>query len=161
MDKHIFLFVLSLFVMCACSKKETPEEKGIGYLNLNISQDVNQKVDVELTDFILRINDTQGAEVSERIGDLPDQIVLPVGSYTVEAYSTLFSNPQFETPCYNVTSDTECVFIELGAATTQYRINLNLIDNPGNLHQMVVIKGDLATYYSRSGLRSLKGYLFK
>ena len=45
--------------MYACSKKETPDERGTGYLTLNISQATSLNDDVEITDFILRISDSQ------------------------------------------------------------------------------------------------------
>ena len=88
--------------MCACSKKETPYEKGVGYLTLNISKDASLKADVAIEDFILRIIDSQSTEIlSEYIGDLPDLIVLPIGNYTIEAYSITFSEPMFDTPRYS------------------------------------------------------------
>ena len=88
-------------MMSACSKKETPYEIGTGYLTLNIDRDASLKADVVITDFILRIINSQSVEIlSEYIGDLPDQIVLPVGDYTVEAYSAIFSEPMFDAPCY-------------------------------------------------------------
>ena len=108
MNRQVFLFILSLFVICACSKKETPDERGTGYLTLNISQATSLKADIEITDFILRISDSQTVEIlKERIGDLPGQIALPVGSYTVEAYSVAFSEPKFETPCYSGKANVE------------------------------------------------------
>ena len=102
MNRQILFFILFLFVVSACSKKETPDEKGTGYLTLNISQESSLKADVEIEDFILRISDNQSAEIlNERIGDLPALIVLPVGHYTIEAYSVVFSGPKFETPRYS------------------------------------------------------------
>ncbi len=58
------------------------------------------------------------------------------------------------------TSDTKCIFVELGSSGT-YRNNLNLLDHPGNLHQKVMIKGNLLNYQSRAGLRNLTSYSFK
>ena len=115
MNRQILLFVLLLFMMCACSKKEMPDEKATGYLTLNISKDASLKADVELIDFVLRISNSQAVEVlRERIGDLPDQIVLPVGGYTVEAYSAIFSEPMFDKPCYFGKTD---IMIEVGETT--------------------------------------------
>ena len=101
MEKQILLLMTSLFVMCACSKKETTGEKETGYLTLNIIQGASLKADVEITDYMLRISDGQTEFVKERIGDLPEQIALPVGSYTVEAYSMEFLQPQFDMPFYS------------------------------------------------------------
>ena len=91
MKKKVLLF-LSLFVMFACS--QTPEEKGTGYLTLNISQSAGLKADVDITDFILRIRDGQVELMKERIADLPPEIALPAGTYTIEAYSMVFDNPK-------------------------------------------------------------------
>jgi len=47
MHRQVFLFILSLFVICACSKKETSDERETGYLTLNITQATNLKADVD------------------------------------------------------------------------------------------------------------------
>ena len=108
MNRQILLLILFLFVVCACSKRETSNERETGYLTLNISQATSLKADVEITDFILRISNNQAVEIlKERIGDLPAQIALPVGSYTVEAYSVEFSEPKFETPYYSGKTNVE------------------------------------------------------
>ena len=97
-------------MMCACSKKEMPDEKVTGYLTLNINKDASLKADVAIEDFILRIINSQSVEIlSEYIDDLPDQIVLPVGDYTVEAYSAIFSEPKFDTPHYSGKTDVTIV----------------------------------------------------
>lgn len=99
MKTHLFYFILFLFVICACNK--TPDEKGTGYITLNISKNDNIKADIEITDFFLRISDDYSDVLNERIGNLPEQIALPVGTYTIGAYSMEFSEPKFETPFYS------------------------------------------------------------
>jgi hypothetical protein len=139
MKKRVSLLLLSLFVICACSKKET-SEKGTGYLTLNISQGTSLKADVEITDFILRINDGHADVVKERIADLPAEIALPVGTYTIEAYSREFSDPKFETPFY---SGKTTVDIEAGETK-----NTSLICSQGNAGVKVIWAGDFPTWYS-------------
>jgi len=92
--------VLFLFALCACSKKETVE-KGTGYLILNINQSSSLKADIKITDFILRISEGQTEVLKDSIKYLPEEIALPAGTYTVEAYSGEFSQPKFETPVYS------------------------------------------------------------
>ena len=99
MKKRVFLWILSLFVVFACS--QTPEEKGTGYLTLNISQGTGTKADVDITDFILRISDGQVEVRKGRIADLPSEIPLPAGTYTIEAYSMEFDQPKFDEPFYS------------------------------------------------------------
>jgi len=98
MRTNTLLLILSLFLMCACFK--APEEKGTGYLTLNISQSTSVKVGIDFKDFTLRISDGKVEVLKERIGDLPDEIALPAGTYTIEAYSMEFDEPKFETPFY-------------------------------------------------------------
>ena len=98
MKTRFLLLFLSFFVICACS--DSPEEKGTGYLTLNINQSSSQKSEVEIEDFILRISNGYVEVINNRINRLPAEIALPVGVYTVEAYSMDFSDPKFETPFY-------------------------------------------------------------
>jgi hypothetical protein len=37
---------------------------------------------------------------------------------------------------------------------------LNIVDNPGNINQLVLIKGNLAAYYSVPALREVTDYQF-
>jgi hypothetical protein len=108
MYKRVLLFILPIFVLFACSVEETPE-KETGYLTLNVSQGIGTKSGVEIADFILRISDGQVEMLKERISELPEQISLPVGTYTVEAYSADFSEPKFETPVYSGKTTVEIV----------------------------------------------------
>jgi hypothetical protein len=101
MKRQILLLILSLSAMCACSDKDAPEKKGTGVLTLNINGSASLKAGVEVTDFILRISDGATEMLKERIGDLPEEILLPEGSYIVEAYSAEFYVPKFETPVYS------------------------------------------------------------
>ncbi|MDR1156150.1 MAG: DUF4493 domain-containing protein [Bacteroidales bacterium] len=139
MEKQVLLLILSLGVMCTCSEKET-SEKGTGYLTLNISQGTSLKSDVEITDFTLRINDGHADAVKERIADLPAEIVLPVGTYTIEAYSLEFSDPKFEMPFY---SGKTTVDIEAGETT-----EASLVCSQGNAGVKVVWAGEFSTKYS-------------
>jgi len=58
----------------------------------------------------------------------------------------------------NETNDRNVIFVELSAGS--YRTNLNLLTNPEHLHKKILIKGNLAQYQSRSGLRNLAGFSF-
>ena len=98
MKKRILLLILSAFVIYSCSEEKP--EKASGYLTLNISQSSSVKADIEITDFTLRILDGSVEILKERIGDLPEQISLPAGRYTIEAYSAEFYEPKFEMPFY-------------------------------------------------------------
>lgn len=57
------------------------------------------------------------------------------------------------------TDDTKCIPVELPAGSI--RNNLNLVANPELLHQKILIKGSLDTYYSRPGLRNISAYSIK
>ena len=151
MEKKGFLLILSLFVMFACSK--TPEEKGTGYLTLNISQGAGLKADVEITDFTLRINDGYADVFHKRIGDFPEQIALPVGSYTVEAYSMVFDVPKFDVPFYTGKTIIE---IEAGETTAA-----SLVCSQGNAGIKVVWAGDFPDLYDtyQAQINSNEGYL--
>lgn len=133
------LLLLSVGVICACSQKETPE-KGTGYLTLNISRGTSLKSDVEIADFTLRINDGHADAVKERIADLPAEIALPVGTYTIEAYSLEFSGPKYETPFY---SGKTTVDIEAGETK-----EASLVCSQGNAGVKVVWAGEFSTKYS-------------
>jgi len=98
MQKIFILLILLVFAMYSCSEKETEKENG--FLTLNISQSASLKADIVITDFTLRILSGSVEILKERIGDLPEQIALPAGIYTVEAYSVEFSEPKFEMPLY-------------------------------------------------------------
>ena len=100
MDRRFLILIFSIFLINACSEKETSEKKGKGYLTLKISQTAIIKTGIELNDFTLRISDGQVEVIKGIINDLPVQIELPVGIYTIEAYSAEFSEPKFDTPFY-------------------------------------------------------------
>ena len=136
MKKKVLLF-LSLFVMFACS--QTPEEKGTGYLTLNISQLAGLKADVDITDFILRIRDGQVELMKERIADLPPEIALPAGTYTIEAYSMVFDNPKFDEFFYSGKTNVEIVAGETKAAS--------LVCKQGNAGIKVIWASIFSTLY--------------
>jgi hypothetical protein len=48
------------------------------------------------------------------------------------------------------------VELSLGAI----RDALNIVDNPGNINRLVLIKGDLSDYYSVAGLEEVTEYQF-
>ena len=56
MKKRTLVLVLSLFVMWACSEKESPEGRGTGYLTVNVGSGAGLKADVLIEDFILLID---------------------------------------------------------------------------------------------------------
>jgi len=101
MKKNILFFSLLFFLLCACSKNEAPQEKTIGYLTLNISPGTTMKGNVDIADFNLRINNGFADVLKEPVCNLPEQIELPVGKYTIEVYSMLFSEPKFDLPLYS------------------------------------------------------------
>ena len=138
MKKQIWILFLFFFAMCACNK--APEEKGTGYLTLNISQSTTLKSDVEITDFILRIHNGYTDVILERIGDLPEQITLSEGTYTIEAYSMDFSEPKFEMPFY---SGKTTVVIEAGETK-----EASIVCSQGNAGIKVVWSGDFSRLYS-------------
>jgi len=151
MKKRIIFCVVSFFALCTCNK--TPEEKGTGYLTLNISQSTSQKAEIEITDFILRINDSYADVLKERISDLPAQIALPAGSYIIEAYSGEFSEPKFETPFYSGKTTVEIEADEAKEAS--------LICSQGNAGIKIVWTGDFSTRYStyQAQIYCNEGYL--
>ena len=100
MKTRTMLLILSLFVICACS--QAPEEKGTGYLTLNISQSTSLKAaGIEIENFTIRISNGNAEVLKLRVGDMSDEIALSAGTYTIEAYSAEFSDPKFETPLYS------------------------------------------------------------
>ena len=138
MKKKTLLLILSLFAVFACS--QTPEEKGTGFLTLNISQGASLKANVEITDFTLRINDGHTDMFRERIGSLPEQIVLPVGSYTIEAYSVEFDEPKYDMLFYSGKTT-----VEIEAGETK---EASLVCSLGNAGIKVVWAGDFSHLYS-------------
>ena len=145
------LLILSAFVICSCSEKET--EKGNGYLMLNISHSTSLKADIELMDFTLRILAGSVEILKEQIGDLPEKISLPVGTYTIEAYSMEFSEPKFETPFYfgRITVD-----IEEGETKT-----VSLVCSQGNTGIRIVWQEIFSTLFStyQARIDSNEGFL--
>jgi len=135
----------------ACS--QTPEEKGTGYLTLNISQGTGTKADVDIVDFILRISDGQVDVIKERIGDLPAEIALPEGIYSIEAYSMEFDKPEFDMPFF---SGKTTVAIEAGETK-----EVSLVCSQGNAGIKVVWSGLFSslfkTYYAQ--IECNEGYL--
>ena len=97
MDKRVFLLIL---LVLACSKNDSSQEKQAGYLTLNIEQGSDFKADVSINDFSLQISNFASVVLKENISNLPEQIRLPAGYYTVEAYSMEFFEPKFEMPFY-------------------------------------------------------------
>ena len=150
MKTRSMLLILSLFVICACSK--APEEKGTGYLTLNISQSTSLKAGIEIEDFTLRINNGNVEVLKERIGDLSEEIALPAGTYTIEAYSVEFSYPKFGTPLY---SGKTTVDIEAGETK-----EASLVCALGNAGIKVVWSDEFSifsTYYAQ--IDCIEGYL--
>ena len=151
MNKQVLLF-LSLFVMCACTKEETPE-KETGYLTLNIGQATSLKSGVEITDFILRISEGNTELIKERIGDLSEQIALPVGTYVVEAYDREFFEPKFDMPFYSGKTT-----VEIEAGETK---EASLICSQGNAGIKVVWSDDFSDAFStfQAEINCVQGYL--
>lgn len=115
MKGSLFFFTLLFFIMWGCSDQDTPLEKGIGYLTLNIQQASDLKSDMEIDDFILSIYDMKDhLLVRETIGNLPEQVTLPADRYKVTVYSMEFTDPKFDTPCFS--GETE---IEIAADETK------------------------------------------
>lgn len=140
MKRQILLLMMALFVMCACSKKETSGGKEPGYLTLNIAQGASMKAGIEITDFILRISDGTTDLIKERIRELPEQIVLPAGSYTIEAYSMDFFGPRFDMPVY---SGKTIVEIEAGEIS-----EASLVCSQSNAGVKVVWSSDFPKMFS-------------
>ena len=151
MKTKIFFFTLTLFVICACNK--APDEKGTGYLTLNISQSTNLKADIDIADFILRISDGYSDVLKERISNLPEQIALPVGTYTIEAYSMEFSEPKFEMPFYSGKTT-----VEIEADEIQ---EVSLVCSQGNAGIKVVWTNSFLLQYNtyQAQIFSNDGYL--
>ena len=143
MKKRDFWLILSLFAIFGCS--QTPE-KGTGYLTLNLSQGAGVKADVMLSGFILRISNGQVDVLKERISDLPPEIALPEGVYTIEAYDMVFDEPKFATPFYYGKQTN--VVIEAGETNV-----ISLVCSQGNAGVKVVWAGSFSnlfrTYYAR------------
>ena len=138
MKKIVILLILPLLALFACS--ETPEEKGTGYLTLNISPGTGLKADVEIADFILRINDGRADVMKQRIGDLLTEIALPAGTYTIEAYSVDFNEPKFEMLVYSGKTT-----VEIEAGETKEAL---LVCSQGNAGIKVVWASLFSTLYS-------------
>jgi hypothetical protein len=148
-NKQILLWLLPVMMMCACAKKET----GTGILILNISQTASPKAGVELADFTMRINNGQADMFKERIADLPAEIILPVGTYTIEAYSQEFAEPQFETPFY---SGSATVAIKAGETS-----EASLVCSQGNAGVKILWAGSFPSAYRtyQAQLHCDAGYL--
>ena len=138
MKIRILLLIVSLFTIYACS--EAPEEKGTGYLTLNISQSTGLKADIQIEDFILCINNGRADVIKERISRLPAEISLPVGVYTIEAQSMEFSDPKFEIPFYSGKTT-----VEIEAGETK---EVSLICAQGNAGVKVVWSYDFPILYN-------------
>jgi len=138
MKARILLLILSLFVISTCSK--APEEKGTGYLSLNINKSTSLKSGIEIEDFTLCISNGSVDVLKERIGDLPDEIALPVGTYTIEAYSKEFFDPKFEEPFY-----TGKTTVEIEAGETK---EASLVCSQGNAGVKVVWSGEFSTLFT-------------
>ena len=153
MDKRVLYLILSVFFMYACSEKEKTEEKEKGFLVLNISQGTNLKTEVELTDFILRISDSSSEILKGRIGDLPGQLALPEGNYTVEVYSMEFSEPKFEMPFYYGQTTVEIV----PGVTKEAALTCS----QGNAGVRIIWSNDFSVMYStyQAQINSNEGYL--
>ena len=151
MSKRVVILVLSVFAIYACSKKDS-SEKGKGYLSLNIIQGTVLKTGVEESEFILRISDGNNEVLKGRINELPGQIVLPARSYTVEAYSTDFSEPKYEMPFYYGKTT-----VEIEPDETN---EVSIVCSQGNAGVKIVWSNDFLmyeTYYAQ--INSDNGYL--
>ena len=137
MKTKILLFILSFFVMYSCS---APEEKGTGYLTLNINHSASLKADLKVENMILRISNGRADVLKERISSLPAEIALPVGVYTIEAYSMDFSDPKFEIPFYSGKTT-----VEIEAGETK---EASLVCSQGNAGIKVVWSDDFSILYS-------------
>jgi len=138
MKTRCLLLIMSIFMMCACS--EAPEEKGTGYLTLNINQSTGLKADIEFDDFILCINNGRTDVIKRRISELSGEIPLPAGVYTIEAYSMDFSDPKFEIPFYSGKTT-----VEIEAGETKVA---SLICSQGNAGIKVVWSDEFPILYS-------------
>ena len=142
-----------IFLVFSCSGDETSKETGSGYLMLNVIQSATIKADVEIDDFTLRISASRSEVLKERIADLPEQIELPAGAYTVEVYSIDFSEPKFEMPFYYGKATVE---IEPGASKEAI-----LICAQGNAGVRVVWSNDFPEMFStyQAMIYNADGYL--
>ena len=138
MKTRLLLITLSFFLMYACS--EPTAEKGTGYLTLNISQSSSVKTDIEIENFTLRISNGNTDVIKERISNLPAEIPLPEGTYTIEAYSVEFFDPKFETPIYSGKTTVDIVSGETKEAM--------LICSQGNAGVKVVWSNVFSELYS-------------
>lgn len=80
-----------------------------------------------------------------------------VGSFTTDTSTArnsciAIADTQYETEIANIMA------VELPSGSI--RDDLNLADNPGNMHKRVMIKGDLTTYYSAPGIKNPKQHQF-
>ena len=112
------------------------------------------KSDIEITDFTLRINDGQFDLIKERIGDLPEEIALPAGSYTIEAYSENFSDPKFEMPVYSGKTT-----VEIEASETK---EASLVCSQSNAGVRLLWSGDFSKMFStfHAQIDCNEGYLY-
>jgi hypothetical protein len=150
MLKRIFIFAIAL--MCACSQKDTSMPE-VGYLSLNINP-AAVAGDLDIFDFNLRIINGDVVVLDEKIADLPEEINLLAGIYTIEAYSINFSDPKFETPLY---FGSTIVRIESGKTTSA-----SLICALANAGVKVVWMEDFSILYNNYQARidcATDGYL--
>lgn len=87
--------------------------------------------------------------------------------YIVGYYDNTWHNVTFELPQSEktniilsnekyATQDYYCIAVELPAGAIQNA--LNLVDNPGLMNQKILIRGDLASYLNRAGIKGVSEY---
>lgn len=103
MKNTLLTFVTALALLTGCSKNDgTSTETGTLSLSYIVSTGVNLKASVDPSTFKLAILNSKGSEVKTfaQVSDVPEQIELIMGEYTVNTYSQEFSAPAFDTPVY-------------------------------------------------------------
>lgn len=114
--------VISFFATYSCEGVtfiDHPEEIGKGVLNLKFGKDLVTKSsgrtfpDSNL--FTLTIKRVGGATIySGKYGERPGSMELDAGSYDVAVFSSVFTVPEFDAPCY---SDSRTVVVEQDKVT--------------------------------------------
>lgn len=137
------LFLLLSTVIISCSRFGDGLHDGMGWLcvstDASLARQTRAGLDLPDTcDFILSIRDSKGVSVYEgTLGDCPESLEVPAGSYVVRLVSGVFARPAFDSPQFG---DEQCVVVPSGEA-----VNIRLTCVQMNAGIRLVISPDFLT----------------
>lgn len=156
MKQSLLYFLLGIFLLASCQQEEfTKEQSGYGYLSLksivatveNINQPASRSVPaINTKNLYVEICEGDKKVLSYEPGEVPEQIQLPIGTYTAKAYNAAYQTYEswaedaqgepvfYGEDTFTITADTHTE-VTLEVSLYNFGITFQLGDNFGTYFQ--------------------------